>query len=275
MALIKHANARELARDAIVLDLGDLQRQGAMLVSQARAQAEAIVAEARAERDSIIAGAAEKGHADGFVAGRSAGHQAGLEAGRAAALTEFKDKLSKLDAAWVAAAESFNASREDLLRSAQRDVLRVAVRIAERVTKRVIQLDSGTAARQLEAVLAVIVRPTRLTVRIHPDDRATVEQALPRLAAMFSAARHVELTDDPALQRGSCVATTRLPERSDADTGLGGEIDASIQMQLDRIVEALLPSPTTPPSGSVEAGGSDSDPGSPPNGETSPPGRST
>jgi flagellar biosynthesis/type III secretory pathway protein FliH len=248
MALIKQANARDLARDAIVLDLGDLQRQGAMLVTQARAQAEAIIAEARAERQRILAGAAEQGHAEGLAAGHAAGHQAGFEAGRAAALAEFKDQLAKLDAAWSAAAESFNNSREHLLRSAQRDVLRVAVRIAERVTKRVIRIDPAVAAAQLEAVLAVVVRPTRLTVRIHPDDRPTVEAALPRLAAIFTAARHVELVEDPSLTRGSCIAVTRPPGSSDADTGLGGEIDASISTQLDRIVEALLPADITPPS---------------------------
>lgn len=247
MALIKQANARDLARDAIVLDLGDLQRQGDMLVSQARARADAIIAEARAERQRILAGASEQGHAEGLAVGRAAGYEAGLEAGRAAALTEFKDKLAGLDAAWSAAAESFNNSRELLLRSAQRDVLRVAVRIAERVTKRVIRIDPAVAAAQLEAVLAVVVRPTRLTVRIHPDDRPTVEAALPQLAAIFTAARHVDLVDDPSLTRGSCVAVTRPPGASDADGGLGGEIDASISTQLERIAEALLPADITPP----------------------------
>lgn len=245
MALIKQANARDFARDAIVLDLGDLQRQGTALVAQATRQAETILAQARAERERIVAGAAEQGHADGFVAGRAAGHQAGLEAGRAAALTEFKDRLSKLEAGWSAGLTEFGNHRDSLLRAAQQDVLRLAVRIAERVTKRVVKLDPQVAAAQLEALLAVIVRPTRLVIRIHPSDRGVIEAAMPRLMTIFAAARHIELVEDPTLSPGSCIAAMRSTEASDAngggDQGLGGQIDASIETQLDRIVDALLP----------------------------------
>jgi flagellar biosynthesis/type III secretory pathway protein FliH len=130
-----------------------------------------------------------------------------------------------------------------MLRLFQRDVLRLALAVAERITKRVVQTDAQVAAAQLEAVLGVIVRPTELTVRIHPDDREVLSAALPQIAARFSQARHIELVDDASLMRGSCVAATRAAGGGSGGGGAmaPGEIDASIQTQIDRIVEAMLP----------------------------------
>jgi hypothetical protein len=73
MALIKHSNSRDIARDAVVLDLGDLQRQAALITRAAHDQAAAVLAEARAERERIVAGAAEAGRAAGFEEGWSRG----------------------------------------------------------------------------------------------------------------------------------------------------------------------------------------------------------
>lgn len=241
MALIKHANAQALTRDAIVLDLGDLQRQASALMTEAKTRAAAIAAQAQAERERILAGAAEAGRTEGFEAGRKAGYEAGLTEGREAALAEFKDRLAGLATGWESALQTFEAERDGMLRSAQRDVLRLALLIAERITKRAIATDPQVAVAQLEAVLGVIVRPTELVVRINPEDREAINAALPALTARFSQARHVELRDDPALMRGSCIAETRTPGAAGAAALSPGEIDASIDTQIDRIVEALLP----------------------------------
>jgi flagellar assembly protein FliH len=248
MALIKQANARDLARDAIVLDLGDLQRQAGEIVTNAKAQAATIAAQARADRDRIICGAEETGRAQGFAAGKQDGHQAGFAEGRAAAIAEMKERLGKLETAWAAALESFQASRDDMLRLSQRDVLRLALGVAERVTKRVVAADPQVVVSQLEAVLAVIVRPTELSVRIHPDDREVLAAALPQLTARFSQARHIELVDDPSVGVGSCVGSTRaVGPGANGGAMCPGEIDASIHTQLTRIVEVLLPGETLAP----------------------------
>ena len=107
MALIKQANARDLARDAIVLDLGDLQRQAGEIVTSAKAQAAMIAVQARAERERIVAGAAETGRAQGFEAGKQEGYKAGVAEGRAAAIAEMKERLGKLEAAWGTAPNRF------------------------------------------------------------------------------------------------------------------------------------------------------------------------
>ncbi len=243
MAVIKRSSADDLTRDAIVLDLGDLQRQAAAMLASARAEAERIANDARDERRRIMEGAAEAGREQGYQAGLEAGTRAGIDQGRQAALVEHAAKLAAIEHAWEESLSTFESQRRDLLLSAQTDLLRLAVAIAERVTHTVVRADPGVAAAQVEAVLRTVVLPTRLRLRIHPEDRATVESALPRLIARLASSPDVELIDDASVGRGSCIACSGGDPAgaSDAALAVGGRIDASIQTQLDRIVAALLP----------------------------------
>jgi flagellar biosynthesis/type III secretory pathway protein FliH len=68
---------------------------------------------------------------------------------------------------------------------------------------------------------------------VHPDDQPILNKALPALTAALRATEHVEVGADPSLPRGSCIA--RTPS--------GGIIDASIDVQLQRMVEQILGAP--------------------------------
>lgn len=256
MALIKNAQAQTIAREAVVLDLGDLARQGREFMAQAKAQADRMLAEARAERERILAGAAEQGRAQGYAEGLAKGQKEGIDKGRAAAIAETKKRLDDLASQWSAAATQFNQAREDLLGHAQRDVLDLALVIAAKVTKRQVETDPSVAVAQTRAVLELITRPSAMALTIHPEDRALIEQALPELMKTLPMVRHVQLLDDASVSRGSVLARgLGAPNGSSAagagqnstgganggGGGGGGEIDASIETQLARIVEALVP----------------------------------
>lgn len=233
MALIRRADTGQLAHDAIALDLGDLADEGEAIKHAARVEAQRIIDEANATRDRLIASA----HSDGLAQGRAEGIERGRADGAARALAESRDQLERLDRAWTEAAERFERDRVAMLVEARRDVLELALRIAQRITHRAIELSPEIVADQLEAVLAALARPTRLTIAIHPDDEPIVRQALPGLVARCAHAEHVEVAVDPSLGRGSCVA----------QTAGGGIIDAAIDTQLDRIARELLPDPQAGP----------------------------
>jgi flagellar biosynthesis/type III secretory pathway protein FliH len=240
MALIRHAQAEQIARDAIVLDLGDVQRQAAQLMEQARRRAEEIVAEARAERERIIAGASDKGRAEGLAKGTEEGRKAGEQQGKAAAIAEWRPKLEQLEKRWGDVLTAFEAERDRMLTEARVDVLRLALQLGEKIVKRVVAVDPGVVAEQLQGVLTLVARPTELLIAINPEDRGAAEAALPGLMARFQSVRHVELVADAKVTRGSCVARTRGQAGEGGSAG-GGEIDAGIEGQLQRIAELLLP----------------------------------
>ncbi len=248
MALIKNSNASILARDAIVLDLGDLRQQADEIIRQAGVQASRITSEAKAERERILAGASREGHASGFAVGVEEGRKQGREEAMAAALAEHSAKLQQVDMGWLACLGEFARRREDLVQEATRDVVRLATVIAERVIKRAVRLDPELVVDQLGAALAVVVRPTQVVVRINPEDREIVARALPGLMAAMPAVKHAEMVDDVTVERGGCVVRTRADQDGGEEGAWGGgTIDATLSVQIDRIVEALLPADPAAP----------------------------
>lgn len=251
MALIRQAQAQHALREALVLDLGDLHRQGEAIIAQAKERAGKIVAEAQAERLRLVADAAETGRARGTAEGLSQGRAEGERQGREAALRARAAELASLEAAWGEMLVALEAARERLLEDARRDLLRLAAMIAQRVIKRAVELDPSAVTAQLESVLQMVIRPSRLTVRVHPQDRALVEAALPGLLPRFQCVTHLELADDAGLARGSVAARLGRAGGGSGGSGggggfddgpaLGGEIDATVDAQLARLIDVLLP----------------------------------
>ncbi len=230
MPMIRRADAASLARDAVVLDLGDLARQGEAMVERARREADRIVEEAHAERERLIAGAAEKGRAEGIEKGRAEGHAEGLERGRAEALAAEAEALGALQTSWVGAFERFEAMRSELRVEAERGVLALAVRLGERVAKRAIELDGEAAVRQLLEAIDLTMQPTRLRVRVSPEDAEAVRAALPGISDRLAESANAVVVEDGALSHGSVIV--------EADES---RIDGTIETQLARIVDVLLP----------------------------------
>ncbi|MBL8763183.1 MAG: hypothetical protein JNM07_02810 [Phycisphaerae bacterium] len=243
MALLRNPQAEFMARDALVLDLGDLRRQGEELLTRARAEAEQIRRAAHEERERIIAGASEEGHARGFEAGLVEGRAKGAEEGAAAAFSAATAALEVLQSGFVAEIDAFERDRDALNDAARADLLRLAVLIAERLTHRIIEQDPSVVVDQVEAALALVARRAELRLFINPEDRAMVERALPVMSSRLVAARHVRVEEDASVSRGSCVLRVEGGSASAGSGGSasGGVIDASIGTQVQRIVEALLP----------------------------------
>jgi len=231
MGMIRRADLEDTARNALVMHLGDLTAHGAALVQQANQQAEEILRDARAERDRLITTAREEGFKAGHAEGFAKGHADGLPKGVAEARAAHSESIAAIAGAWAAALEAFESVREDMLQAARTEVVRLAAEIASRVTRRAVELDEAAVLPQLEAVLGAVVRPSRLTLRVHPDDLELARTELPELMSRFDLCRHADLLADASLDHGSCVATTDE----------GGRIDAGIGTQLERILSALMP----------------------------------
>jgi len=233
MPLVKEHSAATNAHEAIVLDLGDLRKQADRLKADARAEADRIVAEARAEAARLTARADERGHAEGYARGHAEGVEAGRAEGRAQALADTAEQFDRLHANWRAAIGPWEARRAEMLDEVRRSLFDFALRLAARVTKRVPAVDPAVVVDQVEAALAQMARSADARVRVHPEDRALVEEAAPTLVRDLELAERIDIVEDEAIERGGCVVVYGR-----------GRIDATIDGQLDRIVQTLLPEPT-------------------------------
>jgi flagellar assembly protein FliH len=229
MAVIKRADAETMTRQAIVLDLGDLARQGERMRQEAASDAQKIRLEAEAHRRKLIRGAEDEGRKEGLARGLAEGREQGREEGRAQALAEMQERLATLEAAWAAGLDELNAARGALLASARTEALRLALDIAERITRRQVEIDPGAVEGPIAAALELISVGTRAVVCVHPEDEAAAKEALPKLSARLDAAQHAEVRAEASIARGGCVV--RTPG--------GAVVDADIETQIARVVGAL------------------------------------
>ena len=260
MALIRHAAAHTLARDALVLDLGDLKRQADELKASAEEEAAQIVRDASEKRKEIIEGAAHEGHTSGRTEGYAIGLIDGLEEGQKDAFAEYSERLENVSRAFESALEKFETAREELVFNAQEDGLRLVLEIARRVTLRSVMIDRDSLRDRLKESLSRVLDPSKLTVRIHPDDVKLVNEITPQIIGRLSESSEAEVIEDPSLSPGDAVIFSGR-----------GWIDTSIGVQLERVINELMPGfDAEPAPSSLEAPRATPSPEVPPSATPSP-----
>ena len=240
MAVIKH---NLVPASASPFSMRDIEEQAQTLVRQARAAAEQVLARAQREADALRKQARDEGKASGYAAGLAQGmaegraeglqraNEEGHAAGRAAGLAEVGPQLTAAHAALASAVSQIDVSRHDLEQAATAEVVQLALAVARRVTKRQAALEPAVLVANLADAVRLAVRAADVRILVHPDQRVTIEQELPRLKMDWPTLTHVELVDDPTMTPGGCRVLTRS----------GGEVDARIETQLDRIIAEMMP----------------------------------
>lgn len=235
MGIIRSAEADRIARQAVVLDLGDLRRQAEDLEARTKVRAEAMITEARAERERLIQGAAEKGYAAGFAEGRAEGMEQGKRDGREEVLAAVKHHCAELADAWRDALDDFRQRREEIIAAANNDALTLILEICRRVTRRQIEADPGVVRELLRAALASVLKPSSIRIELNPDDEPIATEMVPALMQALHGSIDATLIKNPDLDRGAIIV------RDGA-----GEVDASLSTQIDRIARALVPGDAGP-----------------------------
>jgi len=230
MSVIKANNTVGFAKDAIVLDLGDLGRQAARLRMVAEDKAASIVTEAELKAKDLIAGAEQIGLEQGKAAGIEQGLAEGREQGREEALAEFREQFAQLHAAWSDVAEQWDAQTKGMAIEARQIVTEFALKMGERLVHRVIEVDPSVVIDQVAGALALVLRPLDVSVRVNPSDLTVISQALPQLLEEFDHLEHIHLAEDADVSAGGCLVSYGQ-----------GQIDATIETQIRRVVDLILP----------------------------------
>ena len=229
MALIKNRHVGGLVTRGFQ-DLGDLEKQAAGIVEAARVEAAHMIQEAQTQAATLVGEAAPRGFAEGREQGLAEGREEGCRLGREEALGQYTTELASLAESWTAAIEVFEADRRATLQTAREDIVELALAMGGRIARRVIEADPAVVQDQVAEAISLVTAPSGMTISINPDDRKLVQAVLPALCERLQKSGHVELRDDPDVERGGCVLSTGK-----------GVIDATLEKQIERIAEVLLP----------------------------------
>lgn len=235
MPVLKQTHTTPAMREAIVLDLGDIGAQAARIRAAAESQAAGIISEAKQKAEALADGLYTEAEKLGYDAGFEKGLSEGREQGRAEALAATSEQLNQLMAAWSQVATDWEQQRTDMEREARQAVLAFAFSAAEKIVHRVIEVDESVVVDQVAQALSLVLSAHDASVRIHPVDRPILESAIPQLIKELDGLEHIELVDDEQITPGGCVVAFGQ-----------GRIDATIERQLQRLIDLILPEPPSP-----------------------------
>lgn len=232
MPVLKQHHNTPAMREAIVLDLGDIGAQAARIRAAAEMEASKIIADARAKSESHAGELQEQAKAQGHAEGLEQGLAEGREQGRAEALAETAEQLRQLTAAWSQVATDWEQQRTEMEREARQAVLDFALSAVEKIVHRVIEVDESVVVDQAAQALSLVLSSQDASVRVHPVDRPLLEDALPELVKELATIEHIDLVDDESITPGGCIVSFGQ-----------GRIDATIDRQLERLTNLILPAP--------------------------------
>lgn len=230
MPLLKSQSATPAIKQAVVLDLGDLGAQAAKLRMAAEARAQQILADAEKQASQLLEDTRKQGFDQGLADGLEQGIKQGQERGQADAFTKWSGALQKVTDAWADVSSQWDRQRIELHRDARQAVLRFALKMGEKLTHRVVEVDESVIVDQVANALEHVLEPMEVTVRVNPVDRETLAESLPQITASFEHLQHVRLIEDNQVGPGGCVANFGE-----------GRVDATIEVQVQRLVDQILP----------------------------------
>ena len=178
----------------------------------AELEAERIVAAAQAEREAVLAAAHEEGRA----------------AGMAQARAEVAGAMSAL----AGLAEDLEAHRRRLEEDAVAEATVLAVEVASRIVRAEVQARPERVQEVLRGAIRRAADRSTLVAMVNPADLSACRAAAPEILEAMGGISRLDVVDDPRVGRGSCVLQTS-----------GGDVDATFETQLARVLEGL----TAPP----------------------------
>lgn len=151
-------------------------------------------------------------------------YQSGFDAGYREAEAKSRGEIESFRKQIASSLSATELARRELLEQADADLVRLSIAIAEKILNRQVQIDPEALAGVTRAALERLHGKAVQRVRIHPDDRAAVEEAI----ASQSGRQAIRVEADKSLARGAVLFDTNY-----------GTLDASIATQLEEIERGL------------------------------------
>ena len=150
--------------------------------------------------------------------------ESGLREGETAARQKLEGQVQELLRQLAGAVANVVASREEAIRQAEADIVRLSMEIARRIMHRELSVDPSALGGLIRAALEKMAGQQVNRVRVHPDQESVMRACL----AETGRGSDIDVIADPAQPRGGAVFETSR-----------GSLDASVDTQLREIERGL------------------------------------
>ncbi len=228
MPLIKARDTADLTSQ--LPTQGHMEASVTIIIERARQDASRIIASALEESRAVAAEIHENARREGYEAGLLAGRETGRLEGSQEAREEMRSQLEHLVESWSSLLEKWSDAEAARLDETARLSLRMSLALSERLVHRQVEVDPSVVIDQIRNALELAQSPADLEIVVADSDRHRVHKALPGLLERFENMGYVSIRGSDTMAAGGCQLQMR-----------GGEVDASLESQLQRLAEAILP----------------------------------
>ena len=148
--------------------------------------------------------------------------------GRREALDGAAAKLESSAKALATALTEVNQLRSAMAQNSREDMLRLVMAIAEQVIHQHVRISADTITRVIDEALKASVRSDHYRIKVNPADLDAVNEHKPLFLASISGLKNLIIDADQAISPGGCKIESDL-----------GEVDATLETQLEAIRQAL------------------------------------
>ncbi len=219
----------DTAAERAIRGLSGLAVEAQTVMLDARQQAARVLAEARSRADASREAAVAKGYAEGFARGSSDGHEDGFNKSLAEGRQMMAEQSAEMIVQLRAIVRELTGARDEMLHAGRCELLDFALELAAKIVGHVAVRDIAAARQNVRKVLELADRHRELCVKVNPLQLEALAEHLPELTDALGHGGRVRLMGDATISPGGAKVHTD-----------GGEIDATIETQLDNVVEALL-----------------------------------
>jgi len=181
-----------------------------------------MLARARAEAEQVR----EQARAEGFEEGRRAGHQQGA------------GEIASAAAAFAQAAGAVQALSGQTVLAVEADAAELALALAGKILAGALQARPELVVEVVQGALRRIADRRRISVLVNPADLELVRAAIGEITSQGSGVELCEVISEERVGAGSAIVRTAE-----------GEVDASVQTQLERARELVAATLASSPQG--------------------------
>lgn len=148
------------------------------------------------------------------------GRQKGIAEGRAQCQAKVEEEFKQA----LHLANQIGRARVVALEERDRDIVEVALLISQKIILRELEIDKEFVVRQVRQILGHLSHKGLVTLKVNPQDLATLEPVQQALQAEFVDGNHLVIEADENVQPGGC-----LVEQA------GLQLDARLEQQLETV----------------------------------------
>jgi flagellar assembly protein FliH len=151
-------------------------------------------------------------------------YQLGLDDGREKAFTEFQDELSQSLARLVAALESIENLKSELIACNEKQIVRLIYYIARRLVLHEVSVKPEIILDVVKMATEIAASDENVTVKVSSSDFAFIESVKDKLGKDFNQIRKVQLESSEDVHSGGCIVETNF-----------GEVNATLDQRLEKV----------------------------------------